>query len=146
MDANKYKEIVDKHTPKETRLYNGMIAFGVGGLMGMLGEFLVQFYSYILDISSSEATIFMIATLIFFGCLFTAIGFFDKIVNFAKAGLIIPITGFAHAMMSAALEHRKEGLITGIGANMFKLSGSVIIFGIISAYIVGLLRFIMFGG
>lgn len=146
MDANKYKEIVDKHTPKENRLYNGMIAFGVGGLMGMLGEFLVQFYSYILDISSSEATIFMIATLIFFGCLFTAIGFFDKIVNFAKAGLIIPITGFAHAMMSAALEHRKEGLITGIGANMFKLSGSVIIFGIISAYIVGLLRFIMFGG
>lgn len=84
MDANKYKEIVDKHTPKENRLYNGMIAFGVGGLMGMLGEFLVQFYSYILDISSSEATIFMIATLIFFGCLFTAIGFLIKLLILLK--------------------------------------------------------------
>ena len=70
-------------------------------------------------------------------------GFFDKIVNFARCGLIVPITGFAHAMMSAALEYRKEGLVTGIGANMFKLAGSVIIFGVVSAYIFGLLRIII---
>ena len=71
---------------------------------------------------------------------------FDKMVQFAKCGLIIPITGFAHAMMSATLEYRKEGMITGIGANMFKLAGSVIIFGVVSAYVFGLIRLLVFGG
>ena len=88
----------------------------------------------------------MIVTLVFIGCLFTALGFFDKWVKFAKCGLIIPITGFAHAMMSSALEYRREGLVTGLGANMFKLAGSVIVFGVVSAYIFGILRIIIIGG
>ena len=88
----------------------------------------------------------MIITLIFIGCLLTCLGFFDKWVNFAKAGLIIPITGFAHAMMSAALDYRREGMVTGIGASMFKLAGSVIIFGVVSAYVFGLIRILLFGG
>ena len=88
----------------------------------------------------------MIITLIFIGCLLTAFGFFDKWVNFAKCGLIVPITGFAHSMMSAALEYRKEGFVTGIGANMLKLAGTVIIFGVVSAYVFGLLRLLLFGG
>ena len=145
MEKNKYKQIVDKNTPKENRLYNGMIAFLTGGIMGIIGQALIDIYSLWLDIPSKEASVFMIITLIFFGCLFTSLGFFDKWVSFAKAGLIIPITGFAHAMMSAALEYRKEGLVTGIGANMFKLAGSVILFGIVSAYGFGLLRMVLFG-
>mgnify|MGYP003318512153 CR=1 FL=1 len=88
----------------------------------------------------------MIITLIFLGCFLTCLGFFDKWVKFAKCGLIIPITGFAHAMMSAALEYRKEGLVTGLGSNMFKVAGSVIIFGVVSAYIFGLFRLIVMGG
>ena len=78
--------------------------------------------------------------------LFTCLGFFDKLFQFAKCGFIIPITGFAHAMMSATLEYKKEGMITGIGANMFKLAGSVIIFGVVSAYVFGLIRLLIFGG
>lgn len=146
MDNNKYKELVLKHTPKEDRLKNGFIAFIIGGMMGLIGELLLQFYSYIFSIPTSEAAVFMITTLIFIACLFTALGFFDKMVAFAKAGLIIPITGFAHSIMSPTLDHKKEGLITGIGANMFKLAGSVLVFGIISAYVVGLIRYLMFGG
>lgn len=146
MEKNKYKQLVDKHTPKENRLYNGMIAFLTGGLMGVLGQFILQLYSYYLDIPTKEAGTYMIITLIFIGCLLTCFGFFDKWVNFCKAGLFIPITGFAHAMMSAALDYKKEGLITGIGASMFKLSGAVIIFGVVSAYVFGLLRLIIFGG
>lgn len=146
MEKNKYKQLVDKHTPKENRLYNGMIAFLSGGLMGVLGQFILQLYSYFLDIPTKEAGTYMIITLIFIGCLFTCFGFFDKWVNFCKAGLFIPITGFAHAMMSAALDYKKEGLVTGIGASMFKLSGAVIIFGVVSAYVFGLLRLIIFGG
>ena len=113
--------------------------------MGVIGQGLIDIYCYLLDISTSEASILMIVTLIFLGCLLTCLGFFDKWVNFAKCGLIVPITGFAHAMMSAALEYRKEGLVTGIGASMFKLAGSVIIFGVVSAYIFGLLRLVIMG-
>jgi len=145
MEKNKYKGIVSKHTPKENVLYNSLIAFFIGGLMGVIGQGLIDIYCYLLDISTSEASILMIVTLIFLGCLLTCLGFFDKWVNFAKCGLIVPITGFAHAMMSAALEYRKEGLVTGIGASMFKLAGSVIIFGVVSAYIFGLLRLVIMG-
>lgn len=146
MEKNKYKVLVQKHTPKENRLYNGMIAFLIGGIMGVIGNFILNLYSHFLDIPTKEAGTFMIITLIFIGCLFTCFGFFDKWVNFAKAGLIVPITGFAHAMMSAALDYRREGFVTGIGASMFKLAGSVIIFGVVSAYVFGLIRIILFGG
>lgn len=146
MDIKEYKKLVKKHTPKEDRLKNGIIAFIVGGIMGIIGQFLIDFYVSYLNISTKEAGTFMIITLIFIGCLLTCLGFFDKWVNFAKAGLFVPITGFAHAMQSAALDYKKEGLVTGIGANMLKLSGSVIIFGVVSAYIFGIIRLLIFGG
>lgn len=146
MEKKKYQQIVDNHTPKENRLYNCLISFLIGGIMGVIGQLLVDGYSYYFNISSKDAAALMIITLIFIGCLFTSLGFFDKWVSFCKCGLIIPITGFAHAMMSAALEYRREGLVTGLGANMFKLAGSVILFGVVSAYVFGLLRIILIGG
>lgn len=146
MEKTKYKQIVDKYSPKENRLFNGMVAFLSGGLMGVFGQLILQLYSYFLDIPTKEAGTYMIITLIFIGCLLTCFGFFDKWVHFCRAGLFIPITGFAHAMMSAALEYKKEGFVTGIGASMFKLSGAVIIFGVVSAYVFGLLRLMIFGG
>lgn len=146
MDKNKYGDLVKRHTPKENRLYNGMLAFLTGGLVGVIGQLLIDFYAYQFHIPNTEASSIMIITLIFVGCILTCFGFFDKWVNFAKAGLIVPITGFAHSMMSAALEYRKEGMVTGLGANMLKLAGSVIIFGVVSAYIFGMIRFIIFGG
>ena len=145
MEKRKYQSIVDKYTPKESRIYNGLIAFVVGGLMGVLGEVLIEVYSYYLNIPTKDASVFMIVTLIFIGCLFTCLGFFDRVVHFCRCGLIIPITGFAHAMQSAALEYRKEGLVLGLGSNLFKLAGSVIVFGVVSAYIFGLLRLLVVG-
>lgn len=143
MEKYKYKDIVNYNTPKENTLLNALVAFISGGVMGLIGNFLVNFYSSMLSIPTSDASVFMIITLIFFGCLFTVLGFFDKWVTFCKCGLIIPITGFAHSMMSASLEYKKEGLITGIGANMFKLAGTVIIYGVVSAYIFGLIRLVI---
>lgn len=143
MEKRKYQSIVNKYTPKENRIYNGLVAFIIGGLMGMLGQFLIDLYSYFLNIPSKDASVFMIVTLIFLGCLFTCLGFFDRFVHFAKCGLIVPITGFAHAMQSAALEYRKEGIVMGLGANIFKLSGSVIMLGVVSAYVFGLLRLLV---
>ena len=137
------KKIVNKYKPKEDRLMNGIVAFVVGGFIGVVGQLLIEFYSEWLHISTQDASSFMIVTLIFISCLFTALGFFDKWVNFAKCGLIIPITGFAHAMMSAALEYRKEGLVTGIGANMFKVAGPVLVYGIGSSVILGLIYYLV---
>ena len=141
-----YDKMVVSHNPKEHKVENAFIAFMVGGLVGVIGQLLIDFYSYYLHLSSNEASIFMIITLIFLASLFTALGFFDKWVNFARCGLIIPITGFAHSMTSAAVEYKKEGFVTGLGTNMFKLAGTVILYGVVSAYIFGFLRLIIMGG
>ena len=146
MEKNDYKKIVSKYKAKENRVKNGIVAFVVGGLIGCVAEFLIQVYSYFLDISTQDASVFMIVTLIFVASLFTALGFFDKMVNFARCGLIIPITGFAHSMISAGLEYKKEGLIYGIGSNIFKLAGSVILYGVVSAWFFGMIRYFLFGG
>lgn len=146
MEKNKYKKLVDSYTPKESRLYNAFFSFFVGGLMGILGQALLSFYANQFHIPTKDASVFMIITLVFLGCFLTALGVFDKLVYYAKCGLIIPITGFAHSMMSAALEYKKEGLVTGLGANMFKLAGTVIMFGVVSAYFFGLLRLLLIGG
>jgi stage V sporulation protein AC len=146
MEKGKYKDLVKKHTPKENKLYNAMIAFLIGGALGALGQYTVELYAYYLNIPTKQAGTYMIITFIFVASLFTGLGFFDKWFAFAKAGLLVPITGFAHSMMSATMEYRKEGLVTGIGANMFKLAGTVIVYGVVSAYTFGLLRLIIFGG
>jgi len=146
MDKSKYSTLVKKYTPKENRLFNGLIAFIIGGIVGVFAQFLLDFYSYILEIPTKQAAVFMIITLIFISCLFTALGFFDNMVGFAKCGLIIPITGFAHSMMSSTLEYKKEGIVTGMGTNMFKLAGTVIMCGVVSAYFFGLLRLLIMGG
>lgn len=146
MERKLYEKIVMHYKPKEHRLKNAFISFMVGGLMGLLGHFLVELYSYYLNISTSDAAIFMIITLIFISSLFTALGFFDKLVNFCRCGLIIPITGFAHSMTSAAIEFKREGFVTGLGANIFKLAGTVILYGIVSAYVFGIIRYLIMGG
>ncbi len=145
MEKKLYNNLVLKHTPKEKKLKNAIIAFLIGGLMGVIGEVLVEFYSYYLNIPKSSASIFMIITLIFLASLFTALGFFDKWVSFSKCGLIIPITGFAHSITSSAIEYKREGFVTGLGANMFKLAGTVILYGVVSSYIFGFIRLIIGG-
>ena len=79
------------------------------------------------------------------GSTFTALGFFDNWVTKVKAGLIIPTTGFAHSITSSALDYKKEGLITGLGANFFKLAGSVLLYGIIAAFFLSIIGVIFHG-
>lgn len=143
MKIEKYQDIIDRHKPNEKRWFNLVKAFVVGGLIGALGNLLIEVYSYYLDLSFSDASIYMIITLIFLACLCTALGFCDNFVKFGRMGVIIPITGFAHSMQSAALDARSEGLVLGIGANMFKLAGTVILFGVTSVYVFGILRIII---
>ena len=145
MINKKYDEIVERHKPTEQRSKNSLIAFLIGGLVGAIGEGLIQIYCSIWHISRTVSSVYMIITLIFIAALATAIGFFDKWVNFARCGLLIPITGFSHSMMSAAVEDKREGPIFGIGSNTFKLAGSVIVYGVVSAWTFGLIRLIIGG-
>ena len=142
MEKTKYKDLVNKHTPKEDVFYNAIIAFLIGGLMGIIAQGLIDFYSYYLSISTKEATVCMLVTLIFLSCLFTSLGFFDKLVNFAKCGLIVPITGFANSVVSPAMEYKSEGYVMGVGGKMFTVAGPVLVFGISASIIVGIIYLI----
>ena len=146
MDKNKYKKIVDKNTPKEDRFKNAVISFVVGGLIGTLGELLLRCYMMWLDLPRKESGVLVTLTFVTIASVLTAFGIFDVLVSKLKAALFIPITGFAHSMASAALEYKHEGLVLGIGANIFKLAGTVILYGVVSVYIFGLIRLLVIGG
>lgn len=146
MNKEKYKKMTEKIVPEENKIKNGIIAFIVGGLVGLLGQFIVFILENNFEFSSKDSSAIMIVILIFIASLCTALGFFDNLVAKAKMGLIIPITGFAHAMTSSMIDYKREGFVTGIGTNAFKLTGTVILYGVVSAYVFGLIRFVFFGG
>ena len=145
MKNEMYDEIVKKYTPNEDILKNAIITFLAGGTIGALSELLLVCYSTWLNLPRKESGVLVILTLIFISSILTACGVFDVCVSKLKSALIIPITGFAHSITSAALDYRKEGLVVGIGANIFKLAGTVILYGVVSVYIFGLLRLILGG-
>ena len=142
MNLKKYQEICKENTPKENKLKKTIISFIVGGLIGLIGQLLIKVYLSFNSFSYTDACNLMMITLIFFSCFFTALGFFDDLVTKCGAGLFLPITGFAHATVSSAMEYRKEGLVFGIGSNIFKMSGSVILYGVVSSYICALIKYL----
>ncbi len=146
MNKERYKELTSKIVPEENKTKNGIIAFLTGGLIGFLGQVIVTILENNFNVTHKDATTIMIVILIFLASLSTAMGFFDNLVSKARAGLIVPITGFAHAMTSSMIDYKKEGLVTGIGSNAFKLTGSVILYGVLSAYVFGIVRYLFFGG
>ena len=144
MDKDEYKKIVDNLTPKEKKSKNAIVAFLVGGLVGLLAEIITTILVHYFAISRMDAYLWTCILVIFIASLFTALGFFDNWVTKAKAGLILPTTGFAHSVTSAALDYKRDGFITGIGANVFKLAGSVILYGILSAFLFAILGGIIY--
>lgn len=145
MKQEKYEMIAKEHKAKNTKLQNAIVAFLIGGLIGMIGEGIIELLCNIFHMSRNNAGTIMIVILIFIASLSTALGFFDKLVTKFKCGLLIPITGFAHSMTSAALDYKKEGPIYGVGANIFKLAGSVILYGIVAAWFFGMIRYLLGG-
>lgn len=144
MNKEEYNTLVKKITPKEHTLKNCFIAFIVGGFIGIFGTLIHEVLTKTFGVSMDDAAIWVIVILIGLSSLFTGLGFFDDWFSKTKAGLLIPITGFAHSMTSSALDYKKEGLITGIGANTFKLAGSVILYGVISAFLFTVIKVVFF--
>lgn len=145
MNKEQYKSLLKKKSVKEPRFLNALLAFGMGGLMGVFSEALINLYMILFGYSRVDSAGLTCLTVIFLASLCTALGFFDNLVAKFKCGLSVPTTGFAHSVTSAALEYRREGLITGIGSNFFKLAGSVILYGIISSFFLCLLGVVIYG-
>lgn len=137
-----YQQIANKYIPKPKVFTNCVKAFLVGGFISFIGECLSKFYIYLgLDPATSSNT--TVATLVFLSCLLTGLGVYDTIAQWAGAGSAVPVTGFANSIASAALEHKSEGWVLGVGGNMFKVAGAVITFGVVSAFLVSLVSFIV---
>lgn len=142
MDRNEYDQLADELKPSGFRIKNGFNAFLYGGVIGAIAQGVLEFYMNIYSCSEKEATPMMTITLVFVACLLTGLGVYDKIAKNAGAGTFIPITGFANSMASSALDSKSEGLVLGIGSNMFKLGGTVITYGIVSASLLGVIRYV----
>ena len=145
MNKKEYLKLVKRLSPKEERIKNSLIAFLVGGLVGLIGEIIIYILIESFGISRTDSFAWLSFILILFASFMTAIGKFDNWVSKAKCGLIIPTTGFAHSVQSAALDYKRDGLITGIGSNMFKLAGSVILYGVVSSCTFALIRYFIGG-
>lgn len=134
-----YQQVVQKAEPQPPKLRNAIAAFLVGGLVCVIGEGLTDFWEWAMGISHKKAADPTVATLILASALLTGLGVFDKMARFAGAGLSVPVTGFANAMTASALEFKREGLVFGIGGRMFQLAGAVIVFGVVTAFAVGII-------
>lgn len=140
MNNTKYKKMVEELTPKENRLLNMVIAFLVGGTIGLIGTLLFVNLNKVYNEELSIA--FMLLIIIAVTAFLTGLGCSDSLFCKCKCGLIIPITGFAHSVASSILDYKKEGFIN-MGSNAFKLAGSVILYGIVSAVVLTLIKVIL---
>jgi len=136
-----YDESIKKNKVKPKYLRNNIRAFVSGGAICLFGQGLLYVYE-IFGFEQEEGASLMIVTLILIASLLTGFGVFDKIGQWAGAGSLVPVTGFANSMTAAALEYKKEGVVLGIATNLFKLAGAVITFGVVSAYILGMARYL----
>ena len=110
-----------------------------------IAQLVPLFYITFFDFTERTASNPPVATMIFFSMVLTGFGLYKKIAQFGGAGTSVPITGFGNAMISSAIEHKSEGYVMGVGGNMFKLAGSVILFGVFSAFFVALVKTILVG-
>ena len=143
MSAKEYKAFAQVREPSRSIFSNCIKAFLVGGAICTFGQLIQNLYMTYLKMSETQAGNPTVATLILISVILTSLGVYDKLAQWAGAGSAVPVTGFANSMCSAALEYRSEGLVLGVGGNMFKLAGSVIVFGTVAAFFVGIAHLIL---
>ena len=140
-----YQNYVDKVTPNSKTAFNVFKAFLVGGLICIGGQIILDFWTN-QGLSKDDASSATSITLIFIGIFLTALNIYNKIGKFAGAGSIVPITGFANSIASPAIEFKSEGLILGVGAKLFQIAGPVLVYGISTSMLVGLIYFLFTNG
>lgn len=142
MDSKAKKELIKKHSPGSTLFKNSSLAFIFGGAICMLGEILFEIF---LGLTESEKTAGTLVTisLIFIASILTGLGLFDRIARHAGAGTLVPVTGFSNAVVSQAMDAKSEGFILGVGAKIYTVAGPVILYGITSGVIYGVIYYLI---
>ena len=137
-DKKKYSEMTEKASPPSPIIKDFVWAFCVGGAICVIGQLFNALYSYF-DLPEKTVKMAVPVSIVFLAALLTGIGVFDKIAKHAGAGTLVPITGFANAVVSPAIEFKNEGFILGVGAKIFTIAGPVIMYGTIASVIYGII-------
>ena len=138
----KFDELSVKIEPKTKLLKNCLNAFWVGGSICTIGQIIKNIMLFF-GVSESNSNIYLPIIMIFLGSLLTGVGVYDKIASVGGAGTMLPITGFANAMVSPAMEYKKEGYILGLGSKIFTIAGAVLVYGIGSSVVLGIIYYIL---
>lgn len=143
-----YSDYVELISPKQTTFKSLFNAFWIGGLICCIGQGVNDFTHGVFHVNQETSATVALVTLIFLTALLTGIGVFDKIAYYAGGGTFLPITGFANAISSAAIEFKAEGMIFGLSTKLYSIAGPVIVNGIVSSFAVGVIYYIigLFGG
>ena len=143
MDPQEYQQVEQQIIPPTPYFKNCLKAFLVGGIICTIGQAISYFYVIFFNFTEQTAGNATVATMILIAMILTGLGLYRKLGQFAGAGSAVPVTGFGNAVVSAAIEGRTEGLVLGVGSNMFKLAGTVIMFGVASAFFIALIKLIL---
>lgn len=138
-----YQELVEQTKPRPRYLRNAVAAFSVGGSISLLGQLILNFAIEQFQMSADEARAVASVSLIVLSALLTSWGIYDGIGRFAGAGSAVPITGFANSVVSAGIDFSREGLILGLGAKLFIVAGPVLVYGSLTAFVMGLIRLLL---
>ena len=138
MTSKSYGELVQKSSPPSPKIKDFIGAFLIGGLICTVGQLLTDCYT-MLGLSEKAVKMAVPSTLVFLSALLTGLKLYEKIAKHAGAGTLVPITGFANAVVSPAIEFKHEGQVLGLGAKMFSIAGPVLVFGITASVIYGII-------
>ncbi len=139
-EAQHYQDIQKNREIRRPIFKNCIKAFLVGGLICCIGQLIATFYIYFFNFTEQTVGNPTVATLVILTMFLTGFGIYDHIGQFSGAGTAVPVTGFANAVISSGIEHRTEGFILGVGMNLLKLAGPVIVYGVFSAFIIALIK------
>jgi len=143
VDETNYQQFVKRKMPRSDLIKECTMSFIVGGAICVIGEALNDFAKHVLELDTEGVGAFRSAVLIFLGALFTGIGWYDVLGRYAGAGSIVPISGFANSIVAPALEYKWEGYILGVGAKLFTIAGPVLVYGISSSVIAGVIYYLV---
>lgn len=141
MNKEEYCEYVKKRAKKSPVLKDTIFAFLIGGLLCIIGQGFFDLYRA-LGVNEKDLSSLASMTLIFISFVLTTLGIFDNIAKIAGAGTLVPITGFANAVVSCAIDNKSEGYVLGVGAKIFSIAGPVILYGITSGVIYGIIYYL----
>ena len=142
IDKSTYKKYADAHAPTSPILKNCTLAFLIGGIICTVGQALLLVYRDLLSMPQKDAGTLTSVTLIFLAALLSGLGIFERIAKRAGGGTLVPITGFANSVVSPAIDSKSEGLILGVGAQIFTVAGPVLLYGPLAGAIFGVIYFI----